>query len=596
MAGQAPRLAAQTPSQTITVTATRLPVVASEVLADITVLDRQELDRAAGRTLVEILSQQAGLQFSSNGGLGKTASLFIRGLEARHTLLLVDGVRVYAATVGAPSFDNLPLEAIERIEIVRGPMSALYGSGAMGGVIQVFTRHAAQGLGANAKAVLGSHDHAQASAGVSFGDAAFQLAAQVQQVDDRGFSATNPKEPYGSYNPDRDGWRQTGGSLRLGWKPVDGWDLSALALQARGRTGVDDGPGADARAELDNRLAAFSLRGAPRPGWTTRLTAAQSVDVYNTLASASSYAELGAIQSQIRQTSWENTLRTPAGTALLLLERQQETVKQPGAPYDSSQRHIDGAAASLSGAAAGHVWQGSLRRDRNSQFGGKTSQAWGYGCSVWPGLRLGASLAQSFVAPSFNQLYYPGFGNPLLLPEEGRHGELNLRWELGGQVLKLAAFRNRYRGYITSGPAPVNLPLALIQGTTLAYEGQWRDVAMTASLDQVDPRNATAGSANDGKLLPRRAQHALHLGADWTGGAWTAGATLAAYSHRYDDAENSARLGGYATLDLRLETALTARTRLGVRLNNVLGQAYATALGYNQPGRETFLTLQWALR
>jgi vitamin B12 transporter len=579
--------------QTVTVTATRIPTPISDVVADITVLDREAIERAGGRTLVELLSQQAGLQFSSNGGLGKTSSLFIRGLEGRHTLLLVDGVRVYSATVGTPSFDNLPLEAIERIEIVRGPMSALYGSGAVGGVIQVFTRTAAPGLSGNAKAVLGSHGYAQAGGGIAFGDSTFNAAAQVQHIDDRGVSATNPKVPFGSYNPDRDGFRQTGGSLRLGWQPLAGWSVTALALQAHGVTGVDDGPGADAQAGLENRVASLVVRGQVLPAWTTRVSVGQSVDAYDTLSSASPYTTLGAIESQVRQFGWENSVVTPVGTALLLLDRQQETVSRPGAPFTVRDRHIDGLALALNGAAAGHVWQGSLRRDRNSQFGGKTTGALGYGYNVLPTLRLGGSVAQSYVAPSFNQLYYPGFGSPTLLPEEGRHAELNGRWTLGEHAIKLAAFRNRYIGYITSGPAPVNLPLARINGVTLAYEGQWRDVALTASYDHVDPRNATAGNANNGKLLQRRAQDAGRLGADWAAGAYSAGATLAAFSHRYDDTANATRLGGYATLDLRAEVALSRQLKLGVKLNNLADQRYETALGYNQPGREAFVSLRY---
>jgi vitamin B12 transporter len=595
-AAAAPGQAQTAAGDRITVTATRVPTKVSDVVADITVIDRAQLERAAGRTLVDLLSQQPGLQFSSSGGLGKNSSLYIRGLEARHTLLLVDGVRLYSATVGTPSFDNLPLEAIDRIEIVRGPMSALYGSGAVGGVVQIFTRSGVQGLTANAKAVLGTHDFAQTSAGVAFGDSSFNAAAQVQHVNDKGVSATSPNAPFGSYNPDHDGFRQTGGSLRLGWKPMAGWDVSALALQAKGVTGLDDGPGGEARAELENRVASLAVRGDLLKGWTTRLSAAQSVDIYNTLSSASAFATLGAIQSQIQQTSWENTVATPIGTALVLLDRQQETVSRAGAPFSLSDRHIDGLALGLNGAAAGQVWQASLRRDRNSQFGGNTSGALGYAYAVLPTLRVGASLAKSFVAPSFNQLYFPGFGNPLLVPEEGRHAELNLRWALGEQAFKLAAYRNGYRGYITSGPAPVNLPYAQINGVTLGYEGQWRDVALTASYDHVDPRNTTEGNANNGKLLPRRAPNAARLGADWTAGAWTAGATVTAFSSRYDNTANTVRLGGYGTLDLRTEWAVTRETRLGLKVNNLGDQAYQTALGYNQPGREAFVTLRWALR
>ena len=118
----------------VTVTATRSETRVSDAVAEVTVVEREEIDRATGRTLGELLARQPGLQVSSNGGLGKTSGIFIRGLEPRHTLLLVDGVRLGTATVGTPSFDNLPLPAIDRIEIVRGPLSSLYGSEAVGGV------------------------------------------------------------------------------------------------------------------------------------------------------------------------------------------------------------------------------------------------------------------------------------------------------------------------------------------------------------------------------------------------------------------------------------------------------------------------------
>ncbi|MEO5734151.1 MAG: TonB-dependent receptor plug domain-containing protein, partial [Rubrivivax sp.] len=141
--GSATVAVAQTAApEQIVITATHTPQRVSDVVAEVTVIDRAMLDRSEGRSLVEVLSQAPGLQFASNGGLGKPSSIFVRGLEARHVLLLVDGVRVGSATLGTASLDNLPLDTIERIEIARGPMTSLYGSSAMGGVVQVFTRRA----------------------------------------------------------------------------------------------------------------------------------------------------------------------------------------------------------------------------------------------------------------------------------------------------------------------------------------------------------------------------------------------------------------------------------------------------------------------
>ena len=585
-----------TATQQVIVTATRAPTPVNQLVAEVTVIDRASIERSEGRTLVELLSQQAGLQFASNGGLGKTASLFIRGLESRHTLLLVDGIRVGSATLGTPSLDNLPLEAVERIEIVRGPMSSLYGNGAFGGVVQVFTRQATQGLSGNAKLSAGSESFGQVAAGVGFGNGVVDVAVQAQHTDTRGISATNPSVPFGNYNPDRDGFRQNAGSLRLGWRPGADWRVELLALQSTGLTRIDDGPGADARAELENRLLGVSARGTVLPGWNTRLSLSEAIDAYDTLASASPFASLGAIQTRSRQASWENTTATPVGTALLLLERTTETVSRPGAPFAVSERDIDSLALGLNGSAALHNWQASLRHDRNSQFGGVTTGALAYGYALTPAWLLGASYGTSQVLPSFNQLYFPGFGSPTLLPEEGKHGELSVRYTVGEHRLRAAWYDYRYRGFISSGPQPVNLPRVAIDGVTLSYEGRWRELDLTASYDHVDPRNDTVGNANYGKQLPRRARQALRLGVDWQAGAWTAGATLQAFSHRYDNASNTTRLGGYGTLDVRAEWSLSGTTKLGLRVNNVGDKAYSTVLGYDQPGRAAFATLRYVLR
>lgn len=580
----------------VTITATRVLTRVQDVVADVTVIDRAMLDRMQGRTLAEVLSSVAGLQFSSNGGLGKFSSVFIRGLEARHTLLLVDGVNVRSATLGTPSLDNLPMEAIDRIEIVRGPMSSLYGNGAFGGVIQVFTRKGQTGLAGNAKLVAGSNRFGHASGGVGFGNGVVDAVVQLEHTAIQGISASNARAPFGNFNDDLDGVRQGGASLRLGWQAAKDWRLELTSLQSRSVTKLDDGPGADARAELENRLLALSLQGKVLPAWTTRLVVSDAVDGYDTLASASPFSTLGVIRSKAGQVTWENTVATTLGTVLALLEKTTEKVSRPGQPFALSERDINAAAVGLSGSAQGHVWQASARRDSNSQFGSVSTGALGYGYNFSPAWRATLSYGTSQTLPSFNQLYFPNFGNPNLLPEEGQHGEVGLRWTGDSHSVRAAYYDYNYRGFISSGPAPVNLPRVEITGVTLAYEGRWRALDVTASLDSVDPINATVGNANFGKQLARRAKQAARLGADWRVGAWSVGATVAGFSHRFDDAANTARLAGYGTLDLRAEWAITRDLKLGVKLNNVADKDYETVLGYNQPGREGFVSLRYAFR
>ena len=585
--------AAQDP---VVVTAARTPERVSALAAEVSVIDRAQLDRNAGRTLVEVLSQLPGLQFSSNGGLGKPASVFIRGLEARHTLLLLDGVRIGSATLGTPSLDNLPLDMVERIEVVRGPMSALYGSDAVGGVIQVFTTRGRPGLQPVARLTLGSDRHGQVAAGFGLAQGGFDASVQVQHTETRGFSATNAKAQFGSFNDDRDGFRQDGGSLRLGWQITPDWRVEGLALEATGRSGYDDGPGVDAQAGLHNRLQLLQLSGKPLPGWTSQFSVSRAVDAYDTLSSASPFSTLGTIETAQDQLSWENRVATPVGTLLLLAERLTQRVSRPGAPFVLSERSIHGLGLGLNGGTGGHLWQAALRQDRNSQFGRQSTGALAYAYQIAPAWRAGASYGSSFVAPSFNQLYFPGFGNAALQPETGRQAEAHLRWSAGAHSLRATVYQHRIRGYIASGPLPTNIPRTRIDGLTLAYEGQWDALRLTASVDHVDPRNDTAGSANFDKLLPRRSQDQLKADADWTFGAWTLGATLGAYSSRFDNAANTLQLAGHATLDLRADWVLNRDWTLGARVNNLADRVYETAFGYNQPRRQGFLTLRYQPR
>lgn len=587
---------AQARLDTVAVTATRTPTRISDTVADVTVLDRADIERADGHTLVELLSRQPGLQFSSSGGLGKTSSLFVRGLEGRHVLLLVDGVRLGSATVPGPSFDNLPLESIDRIEIVRGSLSSLYGSDAVGGVIQIFTRKAGTGVRGNAKLSVGSHRHGQAAAGVAIGQGAFDAALQVQHTENRGVSATNERVPFGNFNPDDDGFNQDAGTLKLGWQLATDWRLEGLVLESNGITRIDDGPGADARAKMRHAVQAIKLAGRVTPAWQMRWSVARSVDVYDTLASASPFSSLGPISSVQRQLSWENEFATPVGALLALAERLEQDVSKTDGQFEVTSRRIDAVGLGLNGAKASHSWQASVRADRNSQFGEHTNAVLGYAFQATPAWRVGGSVGNSFVAPSFNQLYFPGFGNPDLQPEKGRHAELNLRWSGDGHTLQATWYRNRIRGYIPLGPQAANVPRAQVDGLSLSYDGRIAGLDVGASIDRLDPRNVTEGSANFDKLLPRRAKNALRLHADWSRGPWSAGATLVAFSSRFDDAANTQRLGGYGTLDLRADWQFAPDWTAGLRLNNLADKAWETALGFDQPGREVFVTLRWAPR
>ena len=578
----------------VVVTGTRTATRVDEALGEVTVIGRDQIEQSAGKTLAELLGQQAGVQFWSSGGLGKASSVSLRGLEARHTLLLIDGVRYSSATVGTPTWENIPLESIERIEIVRGPLSGLYGSDAVGGVIQIFTRRGKDGLRTNAVASVGSKRFGQLGGGLSFGQGAFDGSLQLQRTENRGFSATNSRVPFGSYNADNDGFRQNSGNAQLGWKIGGGWRADVRLLQADGITQYDDGPGADAKAKLRTQVASVNVGGPVTAIWQTNLRVARSTDDYITLATASPFSDLGKIATVQDHLAWENTVATPLGAAVVIVEQTKQKVSRPGAPFSVSDRDITGVAAGLNGRAGAHHWQANLRHDSNSQFGSQTTGTAAYGFDISSAWRVGASYGTSFVAPTFNQLYFPNFGNPKLLPEEGKQSEVNIRWLGANQQARVAYFDSRIRGYISSGPLPTNIPRTRIDGVTASYEARIANVTLAASVDHVNPRNDTSGSANYGKLLPRRVKDSAKLGADVDLGAWRVGGSLVAFSERFDNAANTTRLPGFATLDLRADWRLSKEWSVNVRLNNVTDKKYETVYGYNQPGREGYLTLRYS--
>lgn len=575
------------PAQTVVVTASRQAQALDDSISDITVIDREQLEAQGTRTLGEVLARVPGIQRSANGGPGTASSLFIRGAEARHTLLLIDGVAYGSATLGTPVWDTLALAQIERVEILRGPAAALYGSSALGGVVQVFTRRGAQGFAPNAALRGGSQGSDEVTAGFAGGQGPWTYSLQGQHFQTDGFSATNAKVPFGNFNPDDDGFRQASLSGRVRFRFDERWSLSTGLLLSKGRVHFDDGPGRDARTAQRTAQLSASLEGRVREEWTSTLRVATNSDTSDTIAAAFLPSKF---QTRTQQWLWQNDVATPLGSLLAGLESVRQSVDSSTA-YAVTERSIRSLLLGLTGESGRHHWQANLRRDDNSQFGGATTGGLGYGLDLGSAWRVTASHGTSFVAPSFNQLYYPGFGNPNLQPERGRSSELGLRWRSASQSVKLSAFDNRIRGFFDpTNPAAV-ISRARIEGQSLAWQARWSSVTFNAGIDLLRPRNES-----NGRHLPRRADRQLTLAGSQRIGAADWGATLLAVGERFDDSANTParRLAGYATLDLYGNYRLRPGWTLEGRVNNLAGRVFETAYGYNQPGRQLFIGLRYA--
>jgi vitamin B12 transporter len=578
--------AAPTLTETV-VTATRTPTRADELVSDTVVIDRAQIERQASRTLPELLARVAGVQMSANGGAGKVSSVFIRGTEARHTILLIDGVRYGSATAGTPSWDNIPVEMIERIEVVKGPASALYGSDGVGGVVQIFTRKAKPGedsFSPRASSTIGSEGYKQITGGFTGASGPFTYSLDAQRTIDKSFSATNRKVQFGNFNPDRDPFMQSALNASLGFQINPDWKIDSGLLYSEGLNHFDDGPNRDTRAVVRTQTAYIGASGKVMQNWSTQLRYAQSRDYTRSIVAATLP---GLFETTQDQYLWQNDIATPIGTVVAGLERRVQEVNSD-TPYTVTKRDIDSAFVGLNGSAGAHSWQVDARHDRNSQFGDSNTWFAGYGYRITPNWRVNASHGTSFVAPSFNQLYFPNFGNAALQPEEGKNTDVGITWSQDGQSVKLVRYDNKIRGFITSTTRPENVPRARIEGWTLGYDGQFGPWGVHANLDSLDPRNEGTG-----KLLPRRAKNTISLAIDYAVGLWKFGGSALHVGRRFDDVANTRRLGNYTTVDLYAEYQVAKDWSVQGRITNLNDVTYETAYGYNQRGRAVYLTARW---
>jgi vitamin B12 transporter len=580
---QTPNASPLTLKETV-VTATRSETRTDELISDVVVIDRAAIEAISARTLPELLSRAAGLQMTANGGAGKSSSVFIRGTEARHTILLIDGVRYGSATLGTPIWEAVPVALIERIEVVKGPASALYGSDGVGGVVQVFTRKNVKGVQPRASVTLGSARYRQVTAGVSGGQGPLSYGLDVLHSRDNGFSAANSNVPFSNFNPDDDPFNQSTVNASLAYKLSTDWTVDAGILNSTGTTFIDEGLGRNAQTAVRSEVLRLGVLGTVMAGWKSELRYARSQDQSNAQVAKTLPSDFTTRQNQW---TWQNTVDTPLGIVLAGLEQSQQEVSGSTA-YTVTNRSINSAFVGIHGSEGRHSWQVNLRRDNNSQFGGSTTGFAGYGFRMAEQWRLQASHGTSFVAPSFNQLYFPGFGNAALQPERGKNTDLGLTWSSGHHEVKLVYFNNKIRGYISNTTLPQNIPRTQVEGWRVGYNGKLGNFDVSASHDALQPRNEL-----NGLLLPRRATEQTTLALDYNSGPWRMGGSLLLAGSRFDNAANTRILNGYNTLDLHADYQVSADWTVQARINNLTNKRYETAYGYNQQGRALFVTLRW---
>ena len=583
-----PAVAADTELQAVVVTATRQATKVNDLTADVTVIDREEIEQAGQTTIEQLLARQPGIQYTANGGPGTNSGIFIRGAAPKQSIVLIDGQRFGSATTGDAAFSRIPLAQIERIEILRGPASSLYGADAIGGVIQIFTKRGDGEPRFNASTGFGTYNTNDTSIGVSGSNELVSYSLQAGHYATDGVSAIHNKRN-SSYNPDRDGYRNNSLSGSLALRPSSGHEVGANFLVSDGTSRYDSTPKTrDFKSDQD--IAAYSVytRNKLLPDWTSTVRLGRSTDDLTTRRSGTTTGEFSTTQDQF---SWQNDVRLRVGTALFAAEYLKQAVSGT-TNYTEDQRTIRSLLAGWTAGIDKHRLQLNLRRDDNSQFGGKTTGAASYGYQFTPAWRGHLSYGTAFRAPTFNELYFPdtgfGGGNPNLKPEKSKNAETGVTWEQGGHRVSATYFHNTVEDLINSWP-PQNVSNATLEGVSLSYAGRSGPWQGGLSIDLQRPRDDDTGNH-----LARRADEQMFSHLSRSFGNWTLGGEWQLVGQRYDDAANKVRLGGYGLVNLFAEYRLEKDWVLFARGNNIFDKYYETVNNYGVLGANVFAGIRYA--
>ena len=581
----------------IVITGSLLPRTLGSEIAATSVLTRADIERSGARDLIAALKLLGTVLVEQQGASGTAAVVRLRGADSRDTLVLVDGVPLTDVTSGLASMSQLSTDAIERIEVVRGNLSALHGASASGGVIQIFTRRASAQPQAQVAFGAGSQGTRNASVSVAGGGPLLRGRLTVGGERSDGFSAANPAlSP--TANPDDDGHRRRHAAVAIELVPSEGHQLALDLRVSSGRVEYDDASAFGAATDTHEGYVlqrGATLRGLHRlgPVWSLAWRAADGYEGRSdTTVSAFGASTFGNVLHN-RAFALDADAALGAGwTALFGVERLDQSTEN--VTYLRTRRQTDVLRAGVHHDAAWGSVQANLRRDKTSDFGGATSALLGGTWRFAPAWSAIASVANSFTPPTLDFLYFDcspfGFAcsNPNLRPEKSRNADLALQWADAGSLVRATAFAARYRDKIANDAnfVPQNLARLKNSGLEVAARtqlGAWAVAGEATLQNMVD--------ADTGTRALRRARHQAAVRAYYDAGAFGAGAALRSIGARPDI--GNVTLPSHTLLDLNARWRIAASWTLSATIDNLFDRGYLPTAGYNGQPRAVFVSLAW---
>lgn len=595
------------------VTATRTLIPKKNVIADITLISEEEIKLAGYSSLPELLQRQPGIEISNNGGQGKVSTLFLRGASSTHSVILLDGIRIDSATAGLTAIENIPLSQIEKIEIVRGPASSLYGQDAIGGVIQIFTKKGLNGFKPYISFGYGKYNTSIAQGGIRGGDDTTSYAINLSSQNSTGFSAfepnTNPAATANIFNLDKDGYRNKSVSASLSHKINEKLDINFQYFLSQGKNKYDNryanwDPSIDWKNTQDQESLSGTVNSQLTNYWKSSLRVGLGIDDYVEKQRYISGAtrEVDNVYKTIQnQITWQNDLILPLGSLVLLYDKLDQKINVTDTSYSKKDRQNDAYMIGYNLNQANHNFQANVRKDFNSVYRDATTGNIGYSYAIDSNWSIASSFGTAFRSPTFNYLYAGSNANPDLQPEKSKNIEAQLKYQSDAEFFSFVTFKNKITDFIisngTTGYRPYNINTAEIYGATVSSSHFINHFQVKSSFTVQSPMNESAD-----KYLPRRSNFYGTVGLNYFIQNWNLGFEATGSGNRYNDAENLFNIPGYIKTNLFADYQITKNLAMNARVDNVLGKNYTYAyegnpttdgFRYQTPSQSFFISLRY---
>lgn len=570
----------------IMVTATRTTQTVNEALAPVSVITRDEIERKQPRSVQDLLRGTPGLSITNSGGQGKQTSVFVRGTNSDHVLVLVDGIKMGSATAGTFSFQDIPVDMIERIEVVRGPRSALYGSEAIGGVIQIFTRRASNQSTLNTSFTTGSRGTYEGFVGSAVSSQDFWMSANLQSQSTDGIDSREGDEV------DKDGFDNQSAHIRAGFRsPALTGEVFWLKNFAESEY---DGSWTN-ETEPNQQSAGLDLEYVVTDSYWVNLVAGQSRDEAENFLNGEF---VDRYQTKRQTVSVVNGLSfLGQGELIVGLDWQKDQV-DVNLPFAVDHRETKSAFVQLQQSFDGVDTLLAVRNDDIQRFGSHNTGNLALGWDLSSNLRATIGYGQAYKAPTFNELYFPGYGRKDLQAEESETSEIGLHANYAWGKWNTQVFTTNINQLIETdyslgqwGMAN-NTDKAKIDGVESVVSTELFNWYISGAVTFLEPVN-DSNNKNKGKVLMRRVKRSLKIDMDRDIGRYQLGATFLAQGKRYNDVENTEQLPGLGLLDLRMGYRFSSRLQVQGVVENVLDKTYQTVSTYNQPGRSVYVTVRY---